>query len=264
MKINLGDLKSVDVAAKIYRAFQLIEGLKKLTSQATAVDSDMIAFQRGFFKNDVDYEFQVKLDSPISQQISIILGEICYHLRSSLDHLVWQAVIANNGTPNSNHRFPVCTDEQAFKEMIQRGYLKGTSEKFVKEVRHRQPFNQENPRTNLLWVLSTLNKIDQRHLLSVVIAKGQIGEKLAIPPGYASLDLKVEDPEHVKLTTEWQSILTVTLPHRAPSFSAKMEPNISLTAADILEVSGYAVDDIVSLLVNCAFETGYWLEQSMK
>jgi hypothetical protein len=38
---------------------------------------------------------------------SLIVGDYVSNARSSLDHLVWQLVLANGQTPDRNHSFPV-------------------------------------------------------------------------------------------------------------------------------------------------------------
>ena len=51
-------------------------------------------------------------DAPI--EWSIILGEILYNLRSALDHLVWQLVLANGQTPGRHNEFPIAVDHQTW------------------------------------------------------------------------------------------------------------------------------------------------------
>lgn len=46
------------------------------------------------------------------------IGEVVHALRSALDHLAWQLVIAGGGTPNNRTQFPVCkrkTKTRVFK-----------------------------------------------------------------------------------------------------------------------------------------------------
>ena len=58
----------------------------------------------------------------------MILGEILYDLRSSLDHLVWQLVLANGQTPGRHNEFLITTDHQSWQQTKGRA-LKGVSKR---------------------------------------------------------------------------------------------------------------------------------------
>ena len=51
---------------------------------------------------------------------SVRLGEIFYNLRSALDHLVWQLVLANGQTPRRHHAFPIVKDEGDWQRATRR------------------------------------------------------------------------------------------------------------------------------------------------
>ena len=53
--------------------------------------------------------------APISWSVSF--GEILYNLRSSLDHLVWQLVLANGQTPGRHNAFPITNDAQGWEKV---------------------------------------------------------------------------------------------------------------------------------------------------
>ena len=55
---------------------------------------------------------------PLSYSIQI--GEIAYNLRSALDHLVWQLVLANYKEPSRSNEFPILRDEMAYNRAIKR------------------------------------------------------------------------------------------------------------------------------------------------
>ncbi len=48
-------------------------------------------------------------DVPI--EWSVRIGEILYNLRSALDHLVWQLVLANGQEPGRDNQFAIVDDE---------------------------------------------------------------------------------------------------------------------------------------------------------
>jgi hypothetical protein len=83
----------------------------------------------------------------------VVIGEIVHDLRSALDHLVWQMVLANNGQPQAGrrgcpgHSFPVWTDGPAagstFAAVVTRaktGKLRDVHPDHVAAVEYFQPY----------------------------------------------------------------------------------------------------------------------------
>lgn len=62
-------------------------------------------------------------DPPL--RFSVIVGEIIHQLRSSLDHVIWQLVLANGKVPTRYHQFPICDSVEKFKKARKRGNIKG-------------------------------------------------------------------------------------------------------------------------------------------
>jgi len=89
------------------------------------------------------------------------LGDALHNLRSALDFLAWQAVLANGGTPGKGTSSPVLRER---KERSVTAALSGASPKLV-EVRTIQPYNRcrtaESLRSDLLWTLHRLNIEDK-------------------------------------------------------------------------------------------------------
>lgn len=99
-----------------------------------------------------------------------IVGDVLHNLRSALDLLAWQAVIAGGGTPGKKTGFPVNAhneDEQGDKNVTVA--LKGAVPELVAAMRRFQPYNRchttEALRNDALWVLHRLNIEDKHHLL---------------------------------------------------------------------------------------------------
>lgn len=101
---------------------------------------------------------------------SLILGDALHNLRSALDLLTWQAVIAGGGTPGSKTGFPVFprnTKDQGDKGVTIA--LRGASHDLVEAIRRFQPYNRcrdrDALRNDALWLLHRLNIEDKHHLL---------------------------------------------------------------------------------------------------
>lgn len=58
---------------------------------------------------------RVRTKVPIPSSIPLRIGDCFQNLRSSLDYLVWELVLAVNNTPTNKHQFPICDKAEALK-----------------------------------------------------------------------------------------------------------------------------------------------------
>jgi hypothetical protein len=103
---------------------------------------------------------------------SLVLGDALHNLRSALDLLAWQAVIAGGATPGRRTAFPVFRDNHN-----QRGdkgvttALRGAPPGLVAAAQGLQPFSRCRPGQMVhgdpLWQLHRLDIEDKHHLLVV-------------------------------------------------------------------------------------------------
>lgn len=107
---------------------------------------------------------------------SVRIGEILYNLRSALDHLVWQLVLANGQTPGQYNSFPIVSDKSKWdKEKTRK--LKGISQRDEEMIRRLQPYTGGVTLPSFpfdvsaFWALHTLCNIDKhRHLILAAIS----------------------------------------------------------------------------------------------
>ena len=104
---------------------------------------------------------------------SVKSGEILYNLRSTLDHLVWQLVLANGQEPERNNEFPISSDHQSW-ERKKAMALKGVSKRNVAMIGYVQPYTGG---INLPFDVSMLSVLEElgntekhRHLILTVMA----------------------------------------------------------------------------------------------
>ncbi len=105
-------------------------------------------------------------------KFSVLAGEIIYHLRSSLDHLVWQLVIANKGKPGPWNEFPIFKLMPSEKDIAEgfRGKIKGVSLKAAAIIESLQPYHAgTNAANDRLWILHDLCRIDKHRELVIVV-----------------------------------------------------------------------------------------------
>ena len=96
--------------------------------------------------------FEVKI--PIPEQLPLIVGDCLGNLRSTLDYLVWELVLANGKKPTPGNAFPIAHTLKSYTEEIDRGRLKGVDSGAVALIEKLQPFHVANPDCSLLAVLN--------------------------------------------------------------------------------------------------------------
>jgi hypothetical protein len=110
-------------------------------------------------------------------ELSLLLGDFVHNLRSALDHLVWQLVIANGQVPGKSNQFPVATTEAEWKRCVKElGWLKGVEAEAVAVIKRLQPYcGKGTAAKHLLAALNALDISDKHH----VLATGALG---IVPP----------------------------------------------------------------------------------
>lgn len=108
-----------------------------------------------------DRVFRVRILAQPPLRLSGIIGDIIQNLRSSLDYLAWQLVLANGGRPNERTGFPISKSANEF-EAKGRGKIKGASEEAVCLIEALKPYAGGN---DVLWRLHQLSIVDKHRLL---------------------------------------------------------------------------------------------------
>ena len=126
-------------------------------------------------------------DIPI--EWAIRSGEILYNLRSALDHLVWQLVLANEEEPTPTTQFPILNEEKDWANRRTKRNLKGVAGKHKKIIRFLQPFNpflqlpvngEIRPfNAQVFWTLRELCNVDKHRHLNLSLAWAYGIERIA-------------------------------------------------------------------------------------
>jgi hypothetical protein len=141
----------VGVRAKIERAKHHINDLE---GQIVAFrGTNPYALRCDYDSETGERVFRAVVRGEIPVGFAVIAGEAAHHLRSALDHLAWQLVEANGGTPDGQTSFPLfkspAQDEGTFTRK-----LEGMSTAAVELVRSKQPYHAG------LEVLRALHEVD--------------------------------------------------------------------------------------------------------
>jgi hypothetical protein len=114
------------------------------------------------------------IDKPPPLRLSIICGDVIHNLRSALDHLVWQLVLAEGNKPGKWNSFPIYSDSKDFDRDIRlrkkkrgRGPLEGIDSKgdAWAAIENAQPYRRANPGADPLAMLNALDVIDKHRTL---------------------------------------------------------------------------------------------------
>ena len=137
-------------------------------------------------------------------RFSVLIGEIAHHLRSSLDHLVWQLVIANGRKGTARSEFPIFCEQPkgANGERLFANKIEGVRQDVADAIRQMQPFNDPAPPLNPLWLVHELDRIDKHRLLVSTVAVAHLHESreegawklmLRAPIGTPKSDAQIDD-----------------------------------------------------------------------
>jgi hypothetical protein len=110
-----------------------------------------------------DAVFKLGKCSPIPEDFPLIIGDVLQNLRTALDHLVWQLILSNGGTPDSSSAFPISKNAQIYKSDSPRK-IKGVAPEAMKMIDSLKPYGGGNED---LFGLHLLNNADKHRLLLI-------------------------------------------------------------------------------------------------
>lgn len=173
-KLTESDLRGV--YAKLDRGRKHIDALDESVERLVKNHPDGLADA----SQEMDFkvgEYRVTIgrvaDTPID--IALELGDAVHNIRSALDHLAWQLVVANRETPTGATQFPVLgTAPQTWKKSMT--FAKATIDRVagmhpdhVSTIERLQPYiaSPEAPEESTLWWLHRLDVIDKHKVLHI-------------------------------------------------------------------------------------------------
>src|SRR5204863_8299773 len=93
------------------------------------------------------------LREPPLERLGLVFGDMISNLRTTLDYLVWQLVLAAGKRPGRRTSFPVVRREKDW-EVQSRSALSGVEPEWVEEIEIRQPYHRpERPHLHPLAIL---------------------------------------------------------------------------------------------------------------
>jgi len=125
----------------------------------------------------VDYDEQTGWHSlrwhvdqePPLEDLALIFGDILGNLRTSLDYLVWQLVLAGGGTPSRTTAFPVARSRRFWREQSEE-MLQGVAPEWVAKIKSVQPYHvKDRPELHPLAILDHVNNLNKHRFLPVAV-----------------------------------------------------------------------------------------------
>jgi len=171
----MSDLLLRGVQAKLVRADQHFDEFK---AAINGYVDRVPEFTRGEIQTESEGRDSLLLWMEERPQVewSIIIGDFLHNLRSGLDHLVWQAVLASENTPGDETAFPVLTVRQTANRYGKHPLPNvhgGLRSDFRAVLDALQPYNAPDPTDHPLYVLHELSCIDKHRVIHTVIVRLQ-------------------------------------------------------------------------------------------
>ena len=154
------------VRLKLTRAEEHLHILDDET--ARYLDGDFFQLVRDDTAHGSVFHLWVKEQPPA--RLSLLLGDCLHNLRSSLDHLAWQLVIANANSPDERTKFPVHLNRPS-KDLFASSSVRGMSREAITIIEKLQPY-QAGDRANqtALWFVGQLSNHDKHRTLNLTAA----------------------------------------------------------------------------------------------
>src|SRR5260221_5640710 len=133
----MASLNSVQL--KAFRATQHIESLKSELQGYFQSNPGKMVRQPHSRENEAIFRFIP--NGSIPARFGLIIGDALQNLRSSLDYLVWELVLAANGQPNEKNMFHICSTIESFNGQVSRHRLNGEYPDAVAEIQSMPPYH---------------------------------------------------------------------------------------------------------------------------
>src|SRR5437667_236703 len=128
------------VTQKIFRAAMHIQELGTELQRYFQTNPGKMVREANTPDDVAVFTFQTK--GPIPARFGLIVGDCLQNLRSSLDYLIWELVLAANNQPTKDNMFPICSTADAFKDAVsKRKRLIGVHPDAIAEIDALQPYH---------------------------------------------------------------------------------------------------------------------------
>lgn len=148
------------VLEKFNRANEYVDQLNAITQKFRDGYPDAVVPEVNRASGEVSY--RVAYVPSVPDDVPLILGDALQNLRSTLDHLAYELVIAAKNTPTSNTAFPIFDSADDYWEHFARK-VKGMGQHAIQHINRSEPY--QGGFGHRLWQLHRLNNFDKHRTL---------------------------------------------------------------------------------------------------
>jgi hypothetical protein len=125
---------------RVIRAGEHLTDLRKRLTNVVRQQEDSVIVE---FDPDPPHDLNLipLSETFVTMRIGVLIGEICYNLRSAIDYLVFELSKLDSGGLQAGTQFPIVDTERVFTERA-RTWLKGINPAHVAAIERLQPYNQ--------------------------------------------------------------------------------------------------------------------------
>jgi hypothetical protein len=158
------------VKQKIVWAHKHLKALEDESLRYFSLNPGEVVTEEEPHSGRIRLRFKEKISVP--PEIPLIIGDVVQNLRSSLDYLVWELVLAAKNQPSEKNMFPICDTLEAFDEQLKRHRLDGVPPEAIGEIKALQPYHYgQKVETAPIRALETFASINKhRRILLTVLA----------------------------------------------------------------------------------------------
>jgi len=123
---------------RVARADEHLADLRLLLIEVLRQQADAIIVE---FYSDPPHPIRLRppAETFFKMRIGILVGEICYNLRSALDYLIFALARLDSGIPQDGTQFPIVDTKKDFDQRT-KGWLKGVNPTHVAAIEQLQPY----------------------------------------------------------------------------------------------------------------------------
>ena len=151
---------------------------------------------------------------PVPMLVGILIGEICYNLRSAMDFLAYNLSWLDSGRQHSNTQFPIESKPEKFAGRKDT-WLKGIDAAHVADIEILQPYN------GCKWteILRNLSNWDKHRDFTRIQGSFRATALLDTHPAYSGVKGPIRRAEHPifgVMGVKLDFALSIELPNRTP------------------------------------------------
>lgn len=183
------------IRLKIKRALDDLNTLSRKGREYLGTDPNGVRFE--FYEEQGERRCRALLTirEPAPLWLGVLAGEAAYHLRGSLDHLVYQLALLNKANP-SGTQFPLALNERVYRAPGKKGprnsMLNGVREEHRAIIDEFQPYHDgAKASVNPLYVVGKFANADKHRSIQAAFGRP---EEIKVEPWEDGIELDVRLP----------------------------------------------------------------------